>query len=79
MLLPFGGPRDQRVRKMNSRELTDCIIDSGEENRKVAQRMEAAIERRNMQGGKGTFSLDIDATKVAQVLEVSHVHGDIIG
>ena len=45
----------------------------------MAQKMEAAIEWRNMQGVKVTFSLDIDATKVAQVLEVSHTHGDIIG
>ena len=41
--------------------------------------MEAAIKRRNMLGGKGTFSLAIDATKVAQVLEVSHAHGAING
>ena len=41
--------------------------------------MEAAIEQRNMQGGERTFSLAIDATKVAQVLEVSHAHGAIIG
>ena len=41
--------------------------------------MEAAIEWRKTKGGKGTFSLDIDATKVAQVLEVSHAHVAIIG
>ena len=41
--------------------------------------MEAATERRNIQGGKGTSSLDIDASKVAQVLEVLHAHGAIIG
>ena len=40
--------------------------------------MDAAIERRNMLGGKGTFSLDIDATKFAQLLEVLHAHGAII-
>ena len=40
--------------------------------------MEATIEQRNMQGGKGKFSLAIDATKVYQVLEVSHLYGAII-
>ena len=55
---------------MNARERKDCIIDSGEEKNKVAQRMEADIEWRKMQGGKITVSLAIDATKVAQVLEV---------
>ena len=41
--------------------------------------MEAAIKWRKMQGVKVTFSFVIDATKVAQLLEVSHTHGDIIG
>ena len=41
--------------------------------------MEAAIEWRKMQGVNVAFYIDIDATKVAQVLEVSHMHGDIIG
>ena len=45
----------------------------------MAQRIEAAIEWRKIQGGKETCSIAIDATKVAQVLEVSHEHGDIIG
>ena len=75
----IGGSGDQWFRKINTREQKDCIIDIGEDNKKVAQRMEDAIKRRNMQGGKGKFSLDIDATKVAQVLDVSHVHGAIIG
>ena len=64
---------------MNSRELVYYIINSGEENKNLAQRMEAAIKRRNMQGDKGTFSIAIVATKVAQVLEMSHAHGSIIG
>ena len=63
----IGGPGDRWVRKMNVRKQKDCIIDSGEENKKVAQRIKAAIKQRKMQGGKGTFSLAIDATKVAQV------------
>ena len=41
--------------------------------------MEDAIERRKMQGDKGTFSPAIDETKFAQVLEVLHEHGAIIG
>ena len=45
---------------------------------KVAQSMENAIKHRKMQVFKGIFSLSIDATKVAQVLEVSHAHGTII-
>ena len=45
----------------------------------MAQRIEAAIEWRKIQGGKETCSIAIDATKVAQFLEVSHAHGDIIG
>ena len=75
----IGGPGERWVRKMNARDQKDCIIDSGEENNNMAQRMEVVIERRNIQGYKGTFSIAIDATKVAQVLEVSHAHGAIIG
>ena len=75
----IGGPGDQWVRKMNYREQNYCIINSGEENKRVVQRMEADIEWRKMQGGKGTFSLYIDATKFAQVLEVLRAHGAIIG
>ena len=74
----IGGPGDRWGSKMNASDHKDCITNSGEDNKKVAQRMEAAIERRNMQGGKGTFSLAIDATEVPQVLEVSHAHGAII-
>ena len=62
----IGGPRDRWVRKMNARERKDCIINIGEENKKEAQRMEAAIDRIKIQGGKGTFSLAIEETKVAQ-------------
>ena len=79
MTANIGGPGDRWVRKMNAREEKGCIINSGEDKNMVAQKMEAAIKRRKMQGGKGTFSLAIDATKVAQVLEVSHAHGAIIG
>ena len=50
----IGWPRDRWVRKMNTRERKDFIIDSGEENKKVAQRMEADTEQRNMQGGSGS-------------------------
>ena len=75
----IGGPGDLWVRKMNNREQKDCITDRSEENNKVMQRMEASIERRKMQVGKGTFSLAIYATKVNQVLEVPHAHGAIIG
>ena len=41
--------------------------------------MEAAIERRKIQSVKGTFSLAIDTTKVAQVLQMLHAYGAIIG
>ena len=74
----IGGPGYQWVRKMNARERNDCIINSGEENNKVAQMIEAATERRNMQGGKGIFYLTIDATEVAKFLEMLHAHGAII-
>ena len=74
----IGGPEDRWVRKMNAREQNDCIINSGEEKKKVAQRIEAAIGQRKMKGGKGNFYLAINATKVAQVLEVSHAHRAII-
>ena len=47
-------------------------IKRGKENNKAAQRMEAAIKHKNMEGGKRKISLAIDATKVAQVLEVLH-------
>ena len=39
----IGGSGDRWVRKMNARDQKNCIINSGEENKKVAQRMEAAI------------------------------------
>ena len=75
----IGGPEDLWFSKMNTRERKDCIIDISEEKNKVAQRMEAVIEKRNIQGCEGTCFLAIDATKVAQVLEVSHAYGAIIG
>ena len=75
----IGGLGDRWVRKMSPRERKDCITNSGEESKKVEQMMEAAIKRRNIQGGKGTFSIAIDATEIAQFLEVSHAHADIIG
>ena len=53
----IGGPGDWWVKKTNFREQKDCIIDSGEENKKVAQRMEATIKRRKIQGGKYFFLL----------------------
>ena len=53
----IGGPGYRWVRKMNARNQKNCIINSGEEKKKVAQRMEAATERRNMQGRKGNFLL----------------------
>ena len=37
--------------------------------------METTIEWRKMQVVKGKFSLAIDATRVAQVLDVLHMHG----
>ena len=69
----IGGPGDQCIGNINDREQNDCTINSSEEKKKVAQRMEDAIKQKNMQYVKGTFSIAIDGTKVAQVLEVSHV------
>ena len=37
---------------MNAREKKDCITNNGEYNKKVEERMEAAIKWRKMQGGK---------------------------
>ena len=51
----IGVPGERWVRKMNARDRKDCIIVSGEENKKVDQSMETSIERRKMQGGKGTY------------------------
>ena len=45
----------------------------------MAQRMETSVKRRKMQGGKGNVYLAINSTKVAEVSEVSHMHGAIIG
>ena len=44
----IGGPGDRWFRKINTRERKDCIINSGEENNKMAQRIKAAIEQRKM-------------------------------
>ena len=64
----IGGPGDRWVRKMNAREQKDCNIDSGKENKKATQRMEDAIERRKIQGGRGTFYLAIDSTLLMQLM-----------
>ena len=74
----LGGPGDRWVRKINAKERKDCIIESGENNEKVGQRMEAAIKRRKKEGATVAFHLAIDATKIAKVLEVSHAHGSIM-
>ena len=42
----LGGPGDRWVRKLNSKERKDCILDGGEQNIKIVQRMLAAIARR---------------------------------
>ena len=60
----LGGPGARWVRKMNARDQKDCIIDGGKKNEKVQQRMAEVILRRKKQGGQGTFSQAIDATKV---------------
>ena len=60
----LGGPGTRWVRKINSKYRKDCIIDGGEKNDKVKQRMAESILRRKKQGGQGTFYLAIDATKV---------------
>ena len=51
----LGGPLDRWARKINTKEQKDCTIESGEENKKVEQRMETAIEQRKKQGAKVTF------------------------
>ena len=60
----LGGPGARWVRKMNAKDRKYCIIDGGEKNDKVKQRMVEAILRRKKQGGQETFSLAIGATKV---------------
>ena len=67
------------MRRVNARAVKDCIIDSGEDGRLIAERMTEAIERRQKSGLSTVFHLAIDATKNAKVLEVSHAHGKIIG
>ena len=57
-----------------------CIIDSGNDLNKIVSRMKAAISiRRKVFGKQVPFSLEIDTTKVPQLLEVSHRYKSIIG
>ena len=74
-----GGPGDRWVRRMNAKDRKDCIIDSGNDDQKLLQRMEQAVKRRQVNGVVGAFHLSIDATKVVRVLELSRPHGCIMG
>ena len=67
------------MRRVNTRERKDCIIDSGDNRRLIAKRMTQAIKRRKKNRLSTVFHLAIDATKNAKVLEVSHAHRKIIG
>ena len=75
----IGGPGERWVRRVNARERSDCIIDSGDDGEKVVSRMKQAIDRRKNSGMCTAFSLAIDATKVAKVLKVSSDHGKYLG
>ena len=48
---------DRWARKINTKEQKDCTIESGEENKKVEQRMETTTKQRKKQGAKVTFHL----------------------
>ena len=65
--------------RVNAREREVCIIDSDDNGEHITERMAQAIERRKKNGLPPAFSLAIDATKNAKGLEVSQVHGKVIG
>ena len=76
----LGGPSDRYLRSLDSRERDSCILDSGTDGSDLAKRIDAAIERRLNNGGAPlAFGIAIDATKVAQNLEVSSGFGAILG
>jgi hypothetical protein len=76
----LGGPGARWCKKLNARERDCCILDSGKDGEKVVERMIAAIKRRSNGDGKmPSFSLAIDATKVASVLEASSGYQAILG
>ena len=66
------GPSDCWLRTLEAEEQQDIIIDSGKNGEKVQERMVAVLERRSGKSGKPiTFSVAIDATKLAQVILIS--------
>ena len=69
------GPSKRYMRSLNSRDRDPCVLDSGENDSLVIKRMVEAINRRP----KCSFSLAIDATKVARLVELARGYGAILG
>jgi len=71
------GPGKRWLRKLNARDRTDCILDGGHDA--VVLRMVNAAKDRAVDGSPVTFSLAIDATKVAKVCEISSAYQALVG
>ena len=68
------------IRRLNASGKDECIVDNGNDLNKIVNRMEAAISiMKKVFGKQVPFSLAIVATKVPQLLEVSHRYKSIIG
>ena len=73
------GPSTRWMKTLNARERKDCILNSGNNDERVKERMNEAIKRRTVGGVSPSFSLAIDATKVSPVLENSSGYMAITG
>ena len=72
------GPGQRWVRRLNNSEFQDCIFDVTHDV--LVERMKKAAAASAVGPGMPvTFYLEIDATKVEKVLEVSASHKAIIG
>ena len=75
----LNGPSARWLRKVNSHDRTGSILECGESNSAVVQRVGDAITRHHVDGEDDSFSIAIDATKCVQNLEVSSGYGAVLG
>jgi len=81
----LGGPSSRWMEKLNAREKVPCIVDSGKDGELVVKRMADGIIRRCpnfKEGDKNqavTFTIGVDATKVAPSLELSARYQVVLG
>ena len=67
------------MKELNARKRKECVLACGKNNEKVVERMVAAIEHRKSMGASGSFSLEIDATKLSPLLKILLAHAAIVG